>query len=227
MAAAPESHATRDAFQRGGAPPAGAVRCLKAAGPRSVWQVRGPEGDLRTRKTWPLDALSVAKWLCGGTQAQRHAKAVATLAAAGIRTPRVVAGPRWRREPWGRAIELELAYVEGRTGLEVLRDGDSECAERAAVAVAELLEMLIRGRIFNRDLKLSNVLVEDRDGVPRAWLLDPVALRPLRAPRSQVARMLERLAVEPREQGIRIPPQAARRVVHAARKALGLAPEGE
>lgn len=204
----------------GRAAPPGALACLKAAGLRSVWMVRGEDGDLRTVKTWPLGALTALKWLIGLSQPQRHRRGARRLREVGISTPPLLRGPRIVRRGGALLLELELEYIEGATGMELLRAGDAERTTAAGTAVAELLRRLLRAGLFNRDLKLSNVLLRRTGSGWEAWLLDPVALRPLRDLRRQGTRMLERLAVEPREEGITLPQGARRVVVAALRDAL-------
>jgi len=203
-----------------GAAPTGAVRCLKAAGLRSVWMVQRDDGGPLTVKSWPLRPVTAVKWLLGCSQPQRHRRNARRLSAAGIDTPAITRGPRlvWRqRTP---LLELELDYIEGRTGMELLREGDAETIAAAGSAVAELLRRLLRGGLFNRDLKLSNVLLRQEGASWQAWLLDPVDIRSLRRVQRDGVRMLERLGVEPREQGIRVPRAARRAVIQALRESV-------
>ena len=200
--------------------PAHAVRCLKAAGARSVWLVHRPGEVPRTVKGWPMTPSLALKWVLGQSQPQRHVRLARRLAGAGVATPRVAGGPRWVRRHGSVLLELELEHVPGRTALEVLRAGDPLAVRHAAEAVATMLRRLIAARLFNRDLKLSNIVVAAAPGGWEAWLLDPVGVRTMGDVRGQTARMLERLEVEAREQRLVVASDVRRLLVDAAVGAL-------
>ncbi|MFO0875557.1 MAG: lipopolysaccharide kinase InaA family protein [Phycisphaerales bacterium] len=201
--------------------PPHAVACLKDAAARSVWLVRRPGEEPRTLKTWPLTASLILKLAVGQAQPQRQARMARRLRAAGIPTPRVVRGPTVVRRGGRRLVELELEHIEGEMPLDLLRSASSAAQVAAARAVGALLAQLVAARFFNRDLKLSNVVIarDDAGGALRAWLLDPVGVRRMTSPRSQTARMLERLAVEPRAASIPIRRDVAREVIRAVARA--------
>ncbi|HMN95683.1 MAG TPA: lipopolysaccharide kinase InaA family protein [Phycisphaerales bacterium] len=213
-------------------PPEFTERCLKEAGLRSVWLVRRPDGGLRTVKAWPMTPGIQLRVLFGASQPQRHARAARRLAAAGVPTPQILSGPAVVRRDGARLLQIELEHVEGSNALEVFLRGDASERAAAASAVAELLRRLVDARLFNRDLKLSNIVIAtERRGSPfgalseppprpSGWLLDPVAIRRMRRPRHETARMLERLAIELRERGLAIPKALAAPVIGAARAAL-------
>lgn len=203
-----------------GPPPPHALRCLKSAGTRSVWLVHAPGEPPSTVKSWPLSPAMAFKLALGLAQPQRHRRAARALDAARIPTPRAIGRPRVASRGAARVVELRLEFVEGRTALEVLRSGEATAIDRAGEAVGGLLAALVVARLFNRDLKLSNVLIADDGASCVAWLLDPVGVRRMADPRQQTARMLERLAVEPREARVAIPRAVRRSVVAAARRAV-------
>lgn len=177
-------------------------------------------------KAWPLTVALMAKLVAGQAQPQRHRRIARRLARAGVATPTVVRGPSLVRRNGARLVELELEHIEGRTPLELLQGASADAQRAAATAVGALLASLVAARLFNRDLKLSNIVIgRDCDGV-RAWLLDPVAVRRLSQPRQQTARMLERLAVEPREMGLAIPRELVRAVLAPLRAAINPRPRG-
>lgn len=196
--------------------PQHARSCLKAAGARSVWLVQRPGESSRTVKAWPITAGLLLKLAAGQAQAQRHRRNARRLTAAAVATPAVLRGPSLVHRNGTRLVELELEHVEGDMPLELLRgDCDVERTDRleAARAVGDLLAALATARLFNRDLKLSNIVIGQHGGRARAWLLDPVGVRRMSRSREQVARMLERLAVEPRELGLAVPRDIVRAVV--------------
>jgi tRNA A-37 threonylcarbamoyl transferase component Bud32 len=193
------------------AAPAHRIRCLKADGRRSVWLVRRPDGPLRTVKTWPCTLAARGKLLLGIAQVQRQVRGQRRLAAAGVSSPAPV-GP-WRivRGEQGSVIELELEFVDGRPVLDLLEPPAAEtAATHAAAGLGRLVARLARARLFNRDIKLSNVIVVDPDATePALWIIDPVGVRPMRRVTEETERMIERLAVEPVRHGWTIPRGAA------------------
>lgn len=199
--------------------PAYAVRRLKTEGRRSVWLTRRPDGELRTVKVWPVRLEMVLKLLTGGAQPQRQRRAAEQLLRAGIRTPRPLGlSLAWRSGP---AVELELEFVPGRSALTMLNEMRREPIEPArrrhlAESIGAIVRNLAAGGLFNRDLKLENVIIDEQDP-PEVWVIDPVGVRALREPTAEIARMLERLAVQPVELGLPIPMPV---ILAVARRAL-------
>jgi len=188
-------------------PPAHAVRRLKDAGRQSVWLVHRPGEQPRTLKTWPLTPLLLVKLALGIAQPQRQIRGGRRLARAGIPTAEVCC----RRVAWGRRqVEIELAWVEGASAWDLARSGTLGVsgARRASAAVGRVVARLIEAGLFNRDVKLSNLVVGSTGQGPEVWMIDTVDIRRLRRPAVEIARMLERLAVQPARSGIALTPPA-------------------
>jgi hypothetical protein len=117
-------------------------------------------------------------------------------------------------------IEIELAWAPGFSALELVSSASLSEADRrrASAAVGRLVARLVEANLFNRDLKLSNVVVDVSAGRPDVWLIDTVGVRRLRRPAVQIARMLERLAVQPARGGVALTPPVW---MPAMRHALG------
>lgn len=196
--------------------PGEVASCLKRDGRCSVWRVHRTGAPERLVKRWRLTPALFFKLLAGQAQPQRQRRAAAHLARAGIRTPEVSRGPRLVSHPdTGVAIEIELPWVAGETALECLRRGlDDAEARRLGAACGALVHSIAATGRFNRDLKLSNLVV---DPGGRVWMIDPVGVRRSADRVESTLRMLERLAVEPRDLGIALPRAA---VIAAVRRAL-------
>ncbi|MHC4080297.1 MAG: BUD32 family EKC/KEOPS complex subunit [Planctomycetota bacterium] len=198
-------------------PPAHAVRQLKDAGRQSVWLIHRPGEQPRTLKSWPLTPLLLAKLVLGIAQPQRQLRGARRLGRAGIPTPEVFG---WRMA-WGPPrLEIELAWVPGVSAFELVSSEALSASDRrrASAAVGRLVAGLIGAGLFNRDVKLSNLVVDATGEQPRVWLIDTVDIRRMRRPAVEIARMLERLAVQPARGGIALTPPAW---VPAMRHALG------
>lgn len=188
--------------------PPGATRCLKAAGPRSVWLVQS-DGRLRTVKTWPLTVGVAARLLLGIAQPQRHRRGRRRLTDAGVASPAVRA---IRFVSRGRLlVELEADYVEGSTAMELF-GADQLGVERAA-RLGELVARLAGSHLLNRDLKLSNIVFGADDSL---WVIDPVGIRGTNDLVLAIERMLDRLAVEPAATGVPVSRAVIRAVLRAA-----------
>jgi hypothetical protein len=187
-------------------PPAHALRRLKEAGRQSVWLIHRPGEQPRTLKSWPLTPLLLAKLALGIAQPQRQLRGARRAARAGIMTAEVC-GWRicWRRpRAW---MELELTWVPGRCAIDLAVEGGPDGSQRrASAAVGCVVARLVEGGLFNRDLKLSNLIVDGGEGATAVWMIDTVGIRRLRRPAVEIARMLERLAVQPAERGIVLSP---------------------
>jgi hypothetical protein len=198
-------------------PPAHAVRRLKDAGRQSVWLIRRPGEQPRTLKSWPLTPVLLLKLALGIAQPQRQVRGASRVAGAGVPTAKVCG---WRLA-WGRPrVEIELLWVPGRSAFDLVSPASLSAADRrrASAAVGRVVAGLVAAGLFNRDLKLSNLVVDFSAGRPEVWLIDTVGIRRLRRPAAEIARMLERLAVQPAECGIALSPSAW---MPAMRHALG------
>ncbi len=200
-------------------PPPYAVACLKAAGARSVWRVERPGEPPRTIKTWPRAGLIRLKHLVGRSQPHRHRAAAARLDQAGVHTPRIHA-LRIGAPPRDHLFELELEFIDGVPADDALTSPrlTDDQRQAGAAAIGDLVAALIRADLFNRDLKLSNLVLEFdvADDPPRVWLIDPVGVRTLRDPTRETARMLERLGVEPLVLNLPFTPVMTTRLVRRA-----------
>jgi tRNA A-37 threonylcarbamoyl transferase component Bud32 len=174
--------------------PAHAVRRLKDAGRHSVWLIQRPGEQPRTLKSWPLIPLMLVKAVLGLSQPQRQIRGSRRVARAGIPTPEVIG---WRVtwvRPWPR-LELELAWAAGECLADLVSPvtmDDAGC-RRISAAVGRVVRELIDAGLFNRDLKLANLIVASDAGSADVWLIDTVGVRRLRRPVDEIARMLERV----------------------------------
>jgi hypothetical protein len=185
--------------------PAHAVRRLKDGGRRSVWLIHRPGQGLRTLKSWPLTPLLLLKLALGVAQPQRHGRGAKRLARAGIATPEIC---RCGKARDGLRVELELLWCPGRDAFELMSASEltePEC-RRASAAVGGIVHALIAAGLFDRDLKLSNLIVDLSPPRAVVWLIDTVEVKPLRKPVDQIARMLERLSVQPARCNVPIAP---------------------
>ncbi len=202
------------------------LRCLKEDGPRSVWLVQRPGQAPRTVKTWPLGFVTLAKLILGIAPVQRQIRGQRRLAAASIQSP--PPSHRWRvvRRRRKLAIELDLTFVPGRTALELVRDptalADVSWIRSVAATLGQLVARMTEARLFNRDLKLSNIIVAEQGAPsePAVWLIDPVGVGPMRRPIRQIERMLERLSVEPVSLSLPLPREAVFNVLLNALRPL-------
>ena len=188
-------------------PPAHAVKCLKSAGLNSVWLIHRPGEEPRTLKTWPVTIELLLKIILGIAQPQRQIRGAKRLARAGV-DPATVCGS-WRFVRWDRRsfIQLELDYVPGPSALEALREQNLNQAERrwAAAAVGRIVAKLAVAGLFHRDLTLTNLIVKDASEPAQIHIVDTVGVRRIRRSVPEIARMLERLAVQPDFNRIPVP----------------------
>lgn len=150
-------------------------------------------------KFWPVSTWMLTKHAMGISQPIRQSRGCRRLRRAGIDTPKIVSGPVISRVKGRRVIRLELDHVPGRTVLEHLGDGAANAAVVAEVArqVGSLVSSIADAGFMHRDLKLSNIVVEEfEDAPPKIWVIDPVGMRLCRNRSVAVFRMLERLDVE-------------------------------
>ena len=188
-------------------PPAHAVKCLKSAGLNSVWLIHRPGEGPRTLKAWPVTIELLLKIVLWIAQPQRQIRGAKQLARAAV-DPATVCGS-WRlvRRDRRSFIQLELDYVPGPSALEALREGNLSEVERrrAATAVGRLVAKLAVAGLFHRDLTLTNLIVKDASEPAQICVVDTVGVRRIRRPVPEIARMLERLVVQPDFNRIPVP----------------------
>ncbi len=188
-------------------PPAHAVKCLKSAGLNSVWLIHRPGEGPRTLKAWPVTIELLFKIVLGIAQPQRQIRGAKQLARAAV-DPATVCGS-WRlvRRDRRSFIQLELDYVPGPSALEALQEGNLSEVERrrAATAVGRIVAKLAVAGLFHRDLTLTNLIVKDASEPAQICVVDTVGVRRIRRPVPEIARMLERLVVQPDFNRIPVP----------------------
>lgn len=201
--------------------PAYGVRCFKADGRRAVWLVQRPGQSATTVKCWPLTPALAVKLLLGRSQAQRQARGIDWLTAAGITTTPVVRP--WRVTRYGRRlmVELALAHAPGRTVHELVEAGafaDDVLARRAGQWVGETAAAVVRARLFHDDFKPSNLVLDLEPAEPRLVVIDTASLhRPRRyQPAAVLAEMLHKLNIPLREAEVAVPAALWRAVLRSA-----------
>ena len=164
-----------------------------------MWLVDRPGEGRRIVKCWPLTPLRAIKMLVGLSQPQRQIRGARRLAPTAIATPRPCGSWRLSRRDLMPTVVIELEYAPGETAWAMLNDetlGEA-VRRRAARAVGSLVAEFRRARLFNRDLKLTNLIVQWAGDEPVVRVIDPVGVRRMRDSVLQTERMLERLAVLP------------------------------
>ncbi len=180
--------------------PAYGLRCYKADERRAVWLVGPPGQAWRVVKLWPLRPMLVFKLLVGWAQPQRQVRGTRRLSRAGIATPGVLRGPRAKRIGGRWVVTLEMAYVEGPSLIELLRDRTVARERRRGLARAagELVAAMVRRGVTHHDLKPDNVVVDATASGDRLVVVDTADAGPARDAGAATAWMLDRLtAVEP------------------------------
>jgi hypothetical protein len=100
-------------------------------------------------------------------------------------------------------IDLELEYAPGRTAWEILAGleagewPDPDLLLGGAASLGRLVAQLTEARLFHRDIKLANVIVDERTVPPRLWVIDTVGVRRMRKAVAEVERMIGRCALQP------------------------------
>ncbi len=178
------------------------VRTLKTYRGQSVWLVHRPGEEPRTIKCWALTPWLLFKLLLGIGQPQRQVGGAQRLRRAGLSTPPIVGGwrMRWRGRP---VIEVELVWVEGRAALDMARDealGQTDL-EPLSRSIGRIVAGMSSAGLFNRDLKLANIIVGDDGAVSQ---IDTVGVRSSRRRVRETARMVERLGVQLPVMGTRL-----------------------
>ncbi len=188
-------------------PPAHAVKCLKSAGLNSVWLIHRPGEEPRTLKTWPVTIELLFKIVLGIAQPQRQIRGAKWLARAAVDPATVCGSWRFVRRDRRSFIQLELDYVPGPSALEALREQNLSQAERrwAAAAVGRIVAKLAVAGLFHRDLTLTNLIVKEASEPAQIHVVDTVGVRRIRRPVPEIARMLQRLAVQPDFNHIPVP----------------------
>ncbi len=179
--------------------PSHAIERLKGHGSGyAVWRVTHADGSVTTLKSWPLLLKPLLMLPVGMAQAQRQARGTRRLLAVGVPTPAVVSGPRCA----GRTVQLELTWIDGCTALDLLRSGDIDVStlRAAATRMGEIISRIAEGGFMHRDLKLSNIIIEQGEGGLQPWLIDTVGVRRCMSTSGAVYRMLERLQIEIRRE---------------------------
>ncbi len=188
-------------------PPAHAVKCLKSAGLNSVWLIHRPGEEPRTLKTWPVTIELLLKIILGIAQPQRQIRGAKRLARAEVDPATVCGSWRFVRRDRRSFVQLELDYVPGPSALEALREQNLSQVERrwAAAAVGRIVAKLAVAGLFHRDLTLTNLIVKEASEPAQIHVVDTVGVRRLRRPVPEIARMLERLTVQPDFNRIPVP----------------------
>ena len=188
-------------------PPAHAVKCLKSAGLNSVWLIHRPGEEPRTLKTWPVTIELLFKIVLGIAQPQRQIRGAKRLARAGVDPATVCGSWRFVRRDRRSFVQLELDYVPGPSALEALCEQNLSQAEQrwAAAAVGRIVAKLAVAGLFHRDLTLTNLIVKEASEPAQICVVDTVGVRRIRRPVPEIARMLERLGVQPDFNRIPVP----------------------
>jgi tRNA A-37 threonylcarbamoyl transferase component Bud32 len=213
--------------RRGGAfdaAPADAIRCLKLDGTRQVWLIHRVGQRARILKQWPVTPWLLMRLLLGIAPPQRQIRGTRHLRAAGIPTPEPLITRRIERRRQRLVFVIELSYVDGETAWELARHDRATLKDfqrSVGAAIGDLVAQLISAGLFNRDLKLANILVgRARDDRIAIWVLDPVGVRRSRDSAEEAARMLERLGVMHRSESLEPPRAAVMASVHHTLRAV-------
>ncbi len=183
------------------------IRCLKEEDLRSVWLIDIHGRGLTTLKRWPISWSLRWKSFFKQSQPQRQIAGAWKLLTAGINTPQPVT-PVYRSDNF---FQLEMPYIEGSTTFDVLKsDSEYSCVSQYMIAkeLGQIVRRLANAHLRHRDLKLENVIVKpaiDDQLHPTLWLIDPVGIRFSSSPLHATVCMLDRLAIQPINEGIRLP----------------------
>lgn len=161
-----------------------------------MFLVRAPDGTDELVKRWPATPWELCKLALGIAQPQRQLRGARRLIAAGVATPRPRGGVRISTLG-GCSIEIRLAWVEGESLLDTVRQAVAE-DDRARLAAlgAELgamRERLEAHGIFHRDAKLSNFIV---GALGPIVAIDTVGIRASRNRAAERKRWREAIACE-------------------------------
>jgi serine/threonine protein kinase len=164
-----------------------------------VWRIDAPGGRSFVVKRFEYNPLrQLLALLLRIHPGQREKRAYAWLTGAGVRVVRIVAAGVSRRG-LGVCYWLATPYVGKSLHNLIYHDDLNDAASRSAVleAAGGLTADLIHYRVFNRDHKASNILI-DQDR--QAWLIDYGATRRLDSP-DQAGRMFTSLRANLTEAG--------------------------
>lgn len=188
-------------------PPPHTIRCLKDAGPSSLWLIHRPSQELRTLKRWSFSPSLIAKYILGISQPQRQVRGANRAVRAGVDTANIAGQPRFIWKDGVPNIEIELDYIEGSSALDVLRSNTLSDQElrSASRLLGQIVAKLAVAGLFHRDMTLSNIIIEKGRDPIVIRLIDTVGIRPMRRSIPEFARMLERLVVQPAFEKIDIP----------------------
>jgi len=166
----------------------------KADGRSRVWRVDTPRGAyvIKRYDHFPMKQRLAA--LFGKHPAQREMHWSDNLARLAIRAAPIVAAGVSQGRRW-----LAMPHI-GPSLLWRIREPDLSLAERRDLAeeLAAMLELLAVNNLLNRDLKTSNILVDDHG---RLWLIDLAGVRRVEDMHTAVVRMLRTLDRTARDEG--------------------------
>ena len=183
------------------------IDCLKKEDLRSVWLLDIAGRGLTTLKRWPINWNLRWKSLFRQSQPDRQIRGTWRLLKAGMNTPQP-ATPVYRS---GNFYQLEMPFIEGSTVFELLKASQTNQIEGQKLIARELGEIvrrLARAHLRHRDLKLENVILktcQSDQQQPSLWLIDPVGVRICFSLEKSISYMLDRLASQPRNAGLRLP----------------------
>ena len=188
-------------------PPHYTIRCLKDAGPSSLWLIHRPSQELRTLKRWLFTPALMAKFILGISQPQRQVRGANRAINAGIDAAYITGNPKFVWKDGVPNIEMELNYIEGCSVLDALRTNALTEKElrNASRSLGQIVAKLAVAGLFHRDMTLSNIIIEKGSDPLALHLIDTVGIRRIRRSIPEYARMLERLAVQPAFEKIDIP----------------------
>jgi tRNA A-37 threonylcarbamoyl transferase component Bud32 len=209
-------HRTLDDAGLGAVP----LRTFKADGRSHVWLVDVPEGRRVIKRFVYFPLRQRLALLVGNHPGRRELAANRWLRAAGVRVvPIVDAGVEGR----GLGCRVWLATpLAGSSLHDLLRapEGGADARERLIDAAARLAADLIKAGYWFKDLKPSNVVIDEAG---EAWLIDVGSARPARKP-AQIERTLAVMVRVLKRAGADA--SLRRRFDASARREAGLAPVG-
>lgn len=183
------------------------ISCLKEEDLRSVWLIDIPGRGLTTLKRWPITWNLRWKSFFKQSQPQRQISGAWKLLAVGVNTPQPVT-PVYRSNHY---FHLEMPFIEGSTAFELLKSiSDHSNTELYLIAreLGSIVRRLAISHLRHRDFKLENVVVKpanESQTQPTLWLIDPVGIRFSVSPLNAIVCMLDRLAIQPINEGIPLP----------------------
>lgn len=183
------------------------IRCLKEEDFRSVWLLEIPGRGLTTLKRWPVSWQLRWKSLFKQSQPDRQLSGAWKLLKAGVNTPQ----PETPVYRVGDFYQLEMPFIEGTTACDLLKSARPESHNlqyEIARELGKIVRRLAEAGLRHRDLKLENVVVKEnsQEADPCSlWLIDPVGIRRSRSVSDSLVCMLDRLAIQPLNEGLAVP----------------------